>query len=263
MTEDNRPAALAAVLAQAYRSGIAAVVPSDLSPPDEDTADKVQSLFADLLGPVAGYKVAQSGDSPGSFGAILGSDLHIGSGPVRSVRDGLKIEVEIAFRLAIDLIGRTDGEPYGRTDIEQALAGAHLAVEIVGGRLPTGQTSSPLLARADRLSNFGLVVGSLAANWQKFSLPTGYNAHLVINGRSLLQGPQSHPSGRDPLHPLVWLANRLVRLGGGLKAGDVVTTGALGGAHPIQLGARIEAAVDGLGAMAFSIDPARSPLVDA
>ena len=263
MTEDNRPAALAAVLAQACRSGTAAVVPPDLLPTDEDTADRVQALLADLLGPIAGYKVAQSGDAPGSFGAILACDLHNGSEPVRSVRDGLKVEVEIAFRLASDLAGRRDGAAYSRTDIERALAGALLAVEIVGGRLPTDQKPSPLLARADRLSNFGLVVAPLVADWQPFARPTGYDARLVVGGQSLVEGQRRHPSGRDPLHPLVWLANRLVQLGGGLKAGDVVTTGAFGGAHPIRLGAWIEATVGGLGTLAFAIDPASSPLVVA
>lgn len=252
MTQIDKIDRLSALLAEAQRTGIPVSVPSDLVPANEDEADRVQDALSGPFGDVAAYKVAQTGDAAGSYGVIFAADLYEGDQVIRSSRRDLKVEVEIAFRLGADLPGAA--APYQRADIEAAIAGAVVAVEIVGGRLPGSPKPSPLLTRADRLSNFGLATGAVVADWRPFARPADYDASLRIDGVTIVSGGRPHPSGVDPLHPVVWLANRLARRGVGLRAGDVVTTGAFGGSHPVRLGQSIEASVRGLGSLVFAIE---------
>ena len=252
MQPNDQTLRLAKLLADARRSGVRlTAVPADLMPANGDEADLVQDAQAAFLGAVAAYKVTQIGRAPGVWGAIFSSGLSDRPERVLIPGAGIKVECEIAFVLAADLPGRPDGRDYQRDEVEAAIAGAVVAVEILQDRLPAEPPPAEPLVRANSLGNFGLVAGARFGDWHSVAVPKAYAVDMRVSERAVVTGHHLHPSGVDPLHPVVWLANALCRRAGGLRAGQVVTTGALGGAHPAGMGDRVQAMVEGQGAIDF------------
>jgi len=246
---------LAALLLEARRTGVTLeTVPAELHPSDADEADLVQEALVDPLGPIVAYKVALKDTASGVWGAVYSSLFLDMPDVLPFFRPGIQAEAELAFKLGHDLPGRADGQAYGREEVEAALDGVCVAVELVESRL-SGELEhqSPLLARADTLGNFGLIVGAVDGGWRRFSVARPYAALLRVSGRVMVDASLPHPSGRDPVQPVVWLANALVRRGGGLRAGQVVTTGAFGGAHPIAVGDRVEVEIETLAPVRFTV----------
>ena len=209
-----------------------AALPDDLASIDAAGADAVQLLCADRLGPVGGYKVLQVADRDGSFGFIPASAIERSPAMLDAAGRRLKIEIEIAFRIGRGLPGRADGAPYSAEEVRAAVSGAFAAFEILGSRLPPNPPAPA--ARADAMSNHGLVVGPELGDWQG-AVRADVTATLAISGRVVVSATGGHPSV-DPFHSVPWLANALVRIGRPLVAGQVVTTGAFGGSHPIAPG---------------------------
>jgi 2-keto-4-pentenoate hydratase len=52
-----------------------------------------------------------------------------------------------------------------------------------------------------------------------------------------------------PILAVIWLANRLAAFGEGLKAGDIILSGAYGPVVPMALGDHFEIAISGLGSV--------------
>lgn len=255
MLEIAKITRLATLLAEARRAGRRlTVLPPDLVPLDAAEADAVQWATADQLGEaVAGYKVAQVGAADGSFGLIAAPRLMAAPARTALPATGMRIELEIAFRLGRDLPGRADGQPYGADEVAAALASAFAAFEIVESRLPAEPKPAPLAARADNLSNWGLVVGAPIADWRGV-VRADVAVALTIDGARVVDQHGGHPAG-DPFHPVVWLANALVARGTALTAGQVVTTGAFGGSHPLPAGARVIGSITGFAPISLEVSP--------
>jgi 2-keto-4-pentenoate hydratase len=235
MLDSPRVRRLATRLASARKAGTRLeALPADLVPLDAPEAEAVQALALADFGPARAYKVSQTGDGPGAFAAIPAAAMF--SAPAASAvpQSGLKVELEVAFRLGRDLPGRPDGVPYAADEVADAVAGALIVFELVNSRLPPEPKPSPLVALADAMSNWGLILGGEIADWREH-VTEDIAVALTVNGRPVVDRRGGHPSGH-PLHPMTWLANALVARGAGLKAGDIVTTGAFGGAHPIAPG---------------------------
>jgi len=229
-------------------------VPSTLWPASAAAAEAVQWQQVARHRATA-FKVARVGNGAASWGAIFARDVH-DAPELLEAAGPLRAEVEVGFVLARDLADLPASGAFTRDEVAEALAGAFLGVELLARRLAPADT--PHLALADRLGNHALVHGAALVPAAPFLSAGPFEARLSIGGETVVNGPLPHPSGVDPLHPLVWLASHLAAQGRGLVAGTRVITGAFGGAHPVVPGARIEASIAGLGQLSFTLAPAVS-----
>jgi 2-keto-4-pentenoate hydratase len=220
-----------------------ALGPLDL--PDHAGAMEIQAEVAELLGAKpSGWKVAVGPGGVPVAAPLLGHLVASGSGmevPGHQVR----FEVEVAFRLRADLPARSD--PYARQDIVDAVGSVLVGVELIGPRVPSDSPFPVFLA--DNLGNRGYLVGQEVTGWPSLDLRAP-RCTVTAGSRMLFDAVGQHPQG-DPLIPLELYANRQTDRLGGLKAGQIVTTGSLCGVLAVEGRCSVRAGIDGIGTVAF------------
>lgn len=198
-----------------------------------------------LKRPVAGWKVAIAAEKRAIAAPLL--DLHP-AGCEIGLFSGCKIEIELAVRLASDLPRRV-GSSYKRADVIEAAEHALLGVEIIGGRFDDASNLPFLSFLADNLGNNGYVT----AHQLPLSVLSERNkrdCRVTLGNLTLYDGPAVHPAG-DPLAPLLAYANAQNDRVGGLRAGQVVTTGSICGVLPIRSCGLLKVEVTGIGRLEF------------
>jgi len=186
---------------------------------------------------VAGWKVGMvRPDLRESFGTTRWA------GPVR--QSGLKItetgaeitvvsggfaavEAELAVR-----IGRDAATP---EDAIAAIDACCVAIEVLGSPVANLGTAGPGAPIGDLGGNAGLVVGPSIGDPAQLSSPDRLTSRMLIDGEVVGEGDAGRLPG-GPLESVRFLATLLAERGGGLKAGDWITTGATTGAHLIAPG---------------------------
>jgi 2-keto-4-pentenoate hydratase len=234
--------ALEAILADARRTG-KRVRAQDLVPPaDLPAAAAAQArIFRSIAADVNGWKVGVRPDKP-AVAAPLFPLYEMSTDKPSSVaaipwRPGIAIEVEIAVRLAADLPVRTD-RLYQREDIASAIASVHVGLEVVDNRVVEGSEAPLLIFLADALGNGGYVLGpQIPGRFAKELV--GQNITILLSGEPLFSAAAVHPNG-DPLTPLLAYALAPSDALGGLKAGQVITTGNLCGVLDVPRPGRID-----------------------
>ena len=132
------------------------------------------------------------------------------------------VECEYAVRLGEDLPPRD--EPYTEDEVADAVAAIHPAIEVAECRFVHDAAFPPLTAvLADGSGSGSLVLGPAIADWRWRDLE-GEPVVLRVDGVERRQG-NAGAAVEHPIIPLTWLANRLSRVGMGLNAADVVSTG--------------------------------------
>jgi len=134
-----------------------------------------------------------------------------------------------------------------------AVAETRLVLELLDSRYadPSGLTFPELLA--DQVSNQGLFVGPALNDALSRSLE-GFAIAVDGPAGALHRRDGHHPDG-DPLRPLLWLANFLATRAeiGGLKAGQIVTTGSYAGALDVPVPASLAVRFGDLGAISVDL----------
>jgi 2-keto-4-pentenoate hydratase len=171
-----------------------------------------------LIGPIFSRHVQWAkGDEPLSFTAIDGGFC--------------AVEPELVFKLGHDapVIG-------GQINAEQALAlvkDVLVGIEIAGSPLATINALGPCVVVSDFGNNAGLILGPPLLDWRN---RLGFvEASTWIDGQHVGTGTDAaFPGGIT--QSLVFALNQAARMGLPMKAGALVSTGAISGVHSISAG---------------------------
>ena len=250
MTDAIRTAA--ALLLETRRGGrTLSALPPEVRPATATDAYAVQDETLRALGPVGGWKVgaaspdAEPACAPLPAGGVVRSPHAFQAAAFRL--NGL--EGEIAFTLARDLPRRE--RAYDESDVLAALASVHPAIEIVDSRFDDMRAVDPLSALADLGSHGALAVGPGRSADLRVD-QTRQRVTLEVDGAVAVDNVGGNAAG-DVFRLLVWLANHTAERCGGLRAGQVVTTGSCTGLRFATPPARVRATVAGIGACEVSL----------
>jgi 2-keto-4-pentenoate hydratase len=241
MTERDIAASVEA-LVHARRSA-ARIEALPAAPRSVAEAHAVQDRVVALLGEaVGGFKAnAPPGEEP-TRGLVYARTIR--ASPARmppSEVPPLGVEGEIAFKFARDLPARD--APYGRAEVAGATS-VLPAIEVVSGRFVDPRARPPLEQLADCIANGALVLGAAMPDWSGLDLPR-LRVSLLVNGEPVVDRRGGHPID-DPLGVAVALVE-MMRKAGGVRAGQVVTTGSWTGLRFLAPGDRCAVRFEGLG----------------
>lgn len=237
---------VATLLVEARRARSAAVdLETRVSQPTRADAYTIQAQVAAELGPVGAWKTGALSPTAEPIGAPIPTTLTLASPASLSASRFrlLGIEAEIAYRLGKSLPERDAA--YDRDEVVRAIDAVLPAIEVVDSRLVEPAAADPLWKLADHQSNGALVVGAPVLDWQTID-PAEQAVRLTIDGRIVVEGVGGNPAG-DPLRLIVWMANHLAEHCGGLRQGQIVTTGSMTGLIWTEPGVTIVAELPSLG----------------
>jgi 2-keto-4-pentenoate hydratase len=195
--------------------------------------------------PVMGWKVGYSSDGRPIASAMLMDGLRH-SGAHWRINPAMPLipEVEIAVRLARDL----PAQPmlsYTREQILEACAEIMIGFELIERRIDH-TTPPPIFASlADNQGNAGFVMGDAIAPQRRHIL-NDLRCQFWIDGQINSDQRGGHPKG-DPLIPLVDWANHQCDFLGGLKGGQIITTGSLTPLLMMTSPAQLDGAIESIG----------------
>lgn len=249
---------LARRLREAYRSGPIAPLRDGLEPADAAGAYAIQALNTEHWlaegRHIAGRKIGltaiavqrQLGVEQPDYG-VLFEDMRVSDGGELAASGLLqpRVEAEVAIIMGKDL-----ADPAATPEsVFDAAVAAVAAIEIVDSRIADWKITFADTV-ADNGSSARFVLGSPQKPLSGLDLRTCGMA-LEVNGEVASMGAGVACLGH-PLNAAAWLARTLAALGSGLRAGEVILTGALGPMVPLRQGDRVRAEIGGLGAVSFT-----------
>ncbi|NBB53335.1 2-keto-4-pentenoate hydratase [Rhizobium sp. CRIBSB] len=169
-----------------------------------------------LAGPIFSANVWLAGPEPTAFGVIPGGFA--------------AVEAEYILELGQDVPSRDD---WTAAQVADLVARVHIGVEIAGSPFREINDHGPAVTAADFGNNAGLILGATIENWrprlQDLTCRTLIDGTVIGTG-----GAASIPNG--PLDSLAFLLKVLHRRGRSMTAGELISTGAATGVHPIAIG---------------------------
>lgn len=244
---------LVARLAAAQRDDERIRYDEALAPRDLAAAYAAQARIAEALrAEVAGWKVGIRPDGTPMAAPIYAHRVKA-SGAIWPIptEGPLLVEVELAVRLADDLPARASG--YTRDEVAAAVGEVLIGIELIHWRFATPDPPPFLAFLADNLGNAGYVTGDATRDFRTLDLARR-RCRISVDAAVAHDRIGGHPQD-DPLAPLVaCLGQGLMGLGG-LRAGQVVTTGSL--IVPLRPEQRtvIRGELDGIGSVVATLAP--------
>jgi 2-keto-4-pentenoate hydratase len=219
-----------------------------------DVQDRYVALLRAAHGEPMGYKVGLTSKAMQTFcgidhpiaGVVLAKRVHPSGASVRRVDYGrLGLEFEIAVRMKSDMPA-TATTPAA---VAPYVDGVGTAIEIVDDRAAEYTNLDVKSVIADNSWNAGFVAANFPGHWPELEPLLG---KATRNGVSVGEG-----FGRDilghPFNSVAWLNTHLTSRGGGLRRGQIVTTGSvMKTVFPTEAGDyRFD--IDGLGAIELRV----------
>lgn len=238
---------IASLLVHARRSRQPLVVPDKAAVKTDIVAYRVQDKVYAKLWPgtlPAAWKVGAPSPKVEPAAAPIPPELVLAN-PARASASALNlvgVEAEVAYRLARDLPPRAT--PYTEEEIAGAIGELVVAIELCATRLANWKDAPGGWKLADFQSSGALVVGSGTPHWRAIDWAKQQVKFRIGARRSKATG--AHPFG-DPFRLLPWLVAHCAGRTGGLRKGDIVTTGAWTGLEPAEAGDEVVAKFPGIG----------------
>lgn len=226
----SRVTGAAKLLIEARCSGVTfAEFPDDLLPQSVEDAYGIQDIVGKEFG-FYGWKLGPLKDGVEPRCSLLPGKaaLESSADPVKSPVGTDGIELEVAVKIGKDL-PKID-RPYTVDDAREAIGSLHLILELIGSRFNDRGAVSPFSAIADCQNNEAVVIGPALPDWQTVDL-SSLALSLSVDGKEPFV-VETGPDLDSILAQLVWLANHTAERTGGLRAGDLVITGARIGPVP-------------------------------
>ena len=204
-----------------------------------------------VVGPKMGLtsqaKMKQMGVEDPIYGYVFDYML-IPEGGTLSMSDVIhpKVEVEIAFVMGKDV----EGPGVTAAQILAATEYVIPALEIIDSRYENFKFTLADVV-ADNASTSRVVFGNKMVRPDQLELDL-VGATLSINGEIKDLGAGAAVVGH-PANSLAMLANMLAKKGEKIKAGDVILSGGITGAHMLNVGDTVSAKLDGLGEIGFKV----------
>lgn len=237
---------MAGLFAQAWRKHEQFSVATGPGPQTAEEAYAVQDLVYKERFPGGRTSAWKAGaGSPGAEPAAAPiGELHTSPAVIEGARFHMfGIEAEIAFRLGRDLTARE--KAWDREELVAAVDEALVTLEVCDTRLDAWKTASPLWKLADFQLNGALVAGTGRRDWRHVDF-AAQPVELWVNGERKVARKGTHPAG-DPLGALAWTAAHCARRTGGLRKGDIITTGSWTGMFFAVPGDSVLARFPGIG----------------
>ena len=210
-----------------------------------DVHERVQAA----LGPIGGWKVTVASTpekptySPVFAKNVYGSTASFARGAFRKIG----IECEIAYRIGRDLTN----PPYTRDQVADAIEGLVPLIEICDTRLVDRKGASDGWQIADGGGNGAFLVGAVIKDWRSINTQQ-QPVTLTFNGKTVAD-KVGNPKP-DLVVAVQLLANQAGNYCGGVRAGQVVTTGSMSGNIATEPGTEVVARFPGLGELRATLE---------
>ena len=220
------------LLAARHKAHRTAALPEAARPQSADDAYAIQRAISAQQGEIGGWKVGSPSPTSEVFTCAPLPVAGIVDSPATTPGSDRAIEAEIAVKIGTDLPPRET--PYNADEIRAAIASAHPAIEVLESRFSDPDAIDPFSNLADSLGHHSLIVGPSITGWDALDL-SDEEVAVLVDGHEIKR-KTGNPGG-DMIRLVAWLANTGARWAGGLKAGQVVTTGSWTGKDIVPEGA--------------------------
>jgi 2-keto-4-pentenoate hydratase len=256
--------AVAAEFVKARRTARALVQYPGSMPPDLDSAyrcqDEAIALWDDSI---VGWKVGWIAEP---LSTRYGAERLVGPVFGRSLRrmdadacvdapvfgDGFAaIEAEFVLQLAGD--APADLTDWTAQTARRLVKTMFIGIEIASSPLQNINDFGPAVVASDFGNNAGLLLGAEVPDWQSRPLDA-LHCETRIDGVLAGRGTAAALSG-GPLAALAFALGCNARRGRPLRAGDLVSTGAATGVHPIRTGQSAQVIFTGIGSLRCTATP--------
>jgi 2-keto-4-pentenoate hydratase len=227
-------------------------LPEGSQPTSETEAYLIQDHVAKALGPVVAWKVGSATVDSEPFRAPIHRDtLFVDRTCIPAkMFHTIGVEAELVYAFKRDL--PPAGTPYSLKTVLDAVGAIMPGIEIVDSRFKAFGGCNPLAHRADQGNHGALILGTPVDSWRSL-VPSTLSVRLEVDGKILCEAIGGN-SAVDPVRLLVWLANEGSHSLGGVRAGQVVTTGSCTGTIFVDPGTSARATFSGLGTLEIKID---------